>query len=78
MVGLGSVNGSQNTTPLDALLGLDNALAMPPVPLLSTLSFPTASMELCDTPVECDLEIRADAVGVAVCKTGRPKERKQI
>ena len=29
-------------------------------------------MELCDTPVECDLEIRADAVGVAVCKTGLP------
>ena len=65
MVGLGKVSGSQKTTPLDDLLGLTSAV------VLST-SLPTARMELCDTPVECDLEMRAEAVGVAVCKTGRP------
>ena len=65
LVGLGKVSGSQKTTPLDDLLGLASAV------VLST-SLPTARMELCDTPVECDLEIRAEAVGVAVCKTGRP------
>ena len=65
LVGLGKVSGSQKTTPLDDLLGLASAA------VLST-SLPTARMELCDTPVECDLEMRAEAVGVAVCKTGRP------
>lgn len=65
-VGLGRVSGSQKTTPLDDLLGLARAVVPP------STSLPTASMELCDTPVECDLEMRAEAVGVAVCKTGRP------
>ena len=53
MVGLGRVNGSQNTTPLDALLGLVKTVPATPLPpLLSTLSLPTASIELCETPVE--------------------------
>ena len=69
LVGLGRVKGSQKTTPLDDLLALGNAQGWP-----STLSFDNSfeRIELCDTPVECDLEMRADAVGVAVCKTGLP------
>ena len=69
MVGLGRVKGSQKTTPLDDLLALGNAQGWP-----STLSFDNSfeRIELCDTPVECDLEMRADAVGVAVCNTGLP------
>ena len=69
LVGLGRVKGSQKTTPLDDLLALGNAQGWP-----STLSFDNSfeRIELCDTPVECDLEMRADAVGVAVCNTGLP------
>ena len=69
LVGLGRVRGSQKTTPLDDLLALGNAQGWP-----STLSFDNSfeRIELWDTPVECDLEMRADAVGVAVCKTGLP------
>lgn len=69
LVGLGRVKGSQKTTPLDDLLALGNAQGWP-----STLSFDNSfeRIELWDTPVECDLEMRADAVGVAVCKTGLP------
>ena len=68
LVGLGRVKGSQKTTPLDDLLALGNAQGP------STLSFDNSfeRIELWDTPVECDLEMRADAVGVAVCKTGLP------
>ena len=68
LVGLGRVKGSQKTTPLWPLT-LGNAQGWP-----STLSFDNSfeRIELCDTPVECDLEMRADAVGVAVCKTGLP------
>lgn len=68
LVGLGRVKGSQKTTPLDDLLALGNAEGP------STLSFDNSfeRIELWDTPVECDLEMRADAVGVAVCKTGLP------
>lgn len=61
-VGLGRVNGSQKTTPLEALL----------LRAGSTSGFSLVDkMELCETPVEWDLEIRLAAVGVAVCKTGR-------
>ena len=69
LVGLGRVKGSQKTTPLDDLLAFGNAQGWP-----STLSFDNSfeRIELCDTPVECDLEMRADAVGVAVCNTGLP------
>ena len=69
LVGLGRVKGSQKTTPLDDLLALGNGQGWP-----STLSFDNSfeRIELWDTPVECDLEMRADAVGVAVCKTGLP------
>ena len=69
LVGLGRVKGSQKTTPLDDLLALGNAQGWP-----STLSFDNSfeRIELWDTPVECDLEMRADAVGVAVCNTGLP------
>ena len=68
LVGLGRVKGSQKTTPLWPLT-LGNAQGWP-----STLSFDNSfeRIELCDTPVECDLEMRADAVGVAVCNTGLP------
>ena len=68
LVGLGRVKGSQKTTPLWPLT-LGNAQGWP-----STLSFDNSfeRIELWDTPVECDLEMRADAVGVAVCKTGLP------
>lgn len=63
LVGLGRVNGSQKTTPLDALLLTVEGST-------SGFSFED-KMELCETPVEWDLEMRLAAVGVAVCKTGR-------
>ena len=57
LVGLGSVNGSQKTTPLDDL-SLLPALLLPP------------NIELCETPVEGARSIREAADGVAVCKIG--------
>ena len=67
MVGLGNVKGSQKTTPLDARLGLEAASTA------SGAAFSLhAKIELCETPVECDLDINEAAVGVAACKTGRP------
>ena len=53
LVGLGKVNGSQNTTPLE-----DD---------LSPLLFPLPpKIELCETPVEGALSINEAAEGVAV------------
>jgi len=60
LVGLGSVKGSQKTTPLEALLGLMTAS------LASEASFSlVAKIELCDTPVEWDFEMSEAAEGVA-------------
>ena len=68
LVGLGKVNGSQKTTPLEARLDLAVVLSMASM----AFSLLTDRMELWLTPVECDLEISEAAVGVAVCRTGRP------
>ena len=59
-VGLGSVKGSQKTTPFD-----DLSLAG-----LSFLLVP-ARMELCETPVEGAFEISEAAEEVAACRIGR-------
>ena len=71
MVGLGKVKGSQKTTPLEVrLASLVSLLAsgQPSAPAMLILS--PLMIELCDTPVECDLEINEAASGVAVCNTG--------
>ena len=68
LVGLGSVNGSQNTTPLEALEALESLESV-----LCTSAFSlVAKIELCETPVECDFEMSEAAEGVAFCSTGRP------
>ena len=62
LVGLGSVKGSQKTTPREALLGLITAsLASEAVASFSLV----AKIELCETPVEWDFEINEAAEGVA-------------
>ena len=71
MVGLGKVKGSQKTTPLEVrLASLVSLLAsgQPSAPAMLILS--PLMIELCDTPVECDLEINEASSGVAVCNTG--------
>ena len=69
MVGLGKVKGSQKTTPLEVrLASLVSLLASGPSAPAMILS--PLMIELCDTPVECDLEINEAASGVAVCNTG--------
>ena len=63
LVGLGSVKGSQKTTPREALLGLSltASLASEAVTSFSLV----AKIELCETPVEWDFEINEAAEGVA-------------
>ena len=63
LVGLGSVKGSQKTTPREALLGL---LITASLASEAATSFSlVAKIELCDTPVEWDFEINEAAEGVA-------------
>lgn len=71
LVGLGKVNGSQKTTPLEALLLAVPLLGIPSISDVDSLSL-VERMELCETPVECDFEIKLAAEGVAACSTGRP------
>ena len=71
LVGLGSVRGSQKTTPLEALEALDESLEFS-VFCTSAFSLEADKIELCDTPVECDFEMSEAAEGVAFCSTGRP------
>ena len=62
LVGLGSVKGSQKTTPREALLDLITAsLASEAATSFSLV----AKIELCETPVEWDFEINEAAEGVA-------------
>ena len=69
LVGLGSVRGSQKTTPLEALEALESLDDS----VFCTSAFSLeAKIELCDTPVECDFEMSEAAEGVAFCSTGRP------
>ena len=57
LVGLGNVIGSQKTTPLDDRSRFSGFSALD-------------KMELCDTPVEGAFDMRAEAEGVAVWRTG--------
>ena len=63
LVGLGSVKGSQKTTPREALLGLSLTASL--ASEAATSFSLVAKIELCDTPVEWDFEINEAAEGVA-------------
>ena len=64
LVGLGSVKGSQKTTPREALLGLPLITASLASEAATSFSL-VAKIELCETPVEWDFEINEAAEGVA-------------
>ena len=63
LVGLGSVKGSQKTTPREALLGLSLTASL--ASEAATSFSLVAKIELCETPVEWDFEINEAAEGVA-------------
>lgn len=64
LVGLGSVKGSQKTTPREALLGLSLTASLASEAEATSFSL-VAKIELCETPVEWDFEINEAAEGVA-------------